>query len=313
MTKSTQSVVWILTLLLSYSHALFADEDLKQRKALAIINAPNILYGPERSLGPRPTDAPSLQTASSGSMPTYSKENTINSKGYSLLNFFIPEQDLQSYIQAKRQGVEYWNHYPAMVRAIRDARLTGNPALEMLVQSDVDEWQLVHKLAARNKLAQLKALDREQLLARTHFGRNALMIAIQYRHQEAARYLSQYEELLDHKDDFGFTPLLYAVATHSQAIQDYLLDLTPRPRAITKFGYCASYTSYWLRTTRSKQLTYQLTRDTAANMFLQDFEFHQKLASVAEAINPQKTQSACEYAHSPPQLSWHIFLAKPLP
>ena len=73
MTKSTQSVVCILALLLSYSHALFADEDLKQRKALAIINAPNILYGPEKSLGPRPTDAPSLQTASSGSMPTYSK------------------------------------------------------------------------------------------------------------------------------------------------------------------------------------------------------------------------------------------------
>src|SRR5690606_12785628 len=215
MTKSTQSVVWILTLLLSYSHALFADEDLKQRKALAIINAPYILYGPERSLGPRPPDAPSLQTASSGSMPTSSKENTINSKGYSLLNFFIPKQDLQSYIQAKRRGVEYWNHYHAMVRALRDARLTGNPALEMLVQS--------------------KARDREQLLARTHFGRNALMIAIQYRHQETVRYLSLYEELLNQKDDFGFTPLLYAVATQSQAIQDYLLALTPRPRAITKF------------------------------------------------------------------------------
>src|SRR5690606_18935189 len=165
----------------------------------------------------------------------------------------------------------------------------------------------------RNKLAQLKALDREQLLARTHFGRNALMIAIQYRHQETVRYLSLYEELLNQKDDFGFTPLLYAVATQSQAIQDYLLALTPRPRAITKFGYCASYTSYWLRTTRSKQLTYQLTRDTPANVFLQDLELLQKLASVAEAINPQKTQSSCEYAHNPPQLSWHIFLAKALP
>ncbi|ABC27786.1 protein containing ankyrin repeats [Hahella chejuensis KCTC 2396] len=168
----------------------------------------------------------------------YTDKNTQAYGGISYLNFLARDGMYEALLDALRAGVKFprSDNYNAMYTAVVESKKHDNPYLTMALVSSIDQWNIAHRLAARNKVKELRALDKKVVMARTEFGRNALMLAILYQNKEAVKYLSSFKALLNQKDDFGWSPMMYAVYTENMAILELLFNL-PEPPNVNLESY----------------------------------------------------------------------------
>ncbi|AZZ90336.1 ankyrin repeat domain-containing protein [Hahella sp. KA22] len=171
-------------------------------------------------------------------LDAFSLEDTQGAPGVSYLNFLARDGMYDALLQALHAGVKFphSDNYDAMYTAVIEAKKHENPYLTMALVSSIDQWNIAHRLAARNKVKELRELDKKVLMARTEFGRNALMLAILYQNKEAVKYLSSHQALLNQKDDFGWSVMMYAVYVENPSILDVLFSL-PKPPNVNLQSY----------------------------------------------------------------------------
>ncbi|MDG9669035.1 ankyrin repeat domain-containing protein [Hahella sp. CR1] len=168
----------------------------------------------------------------------YTDENTQAYGGFSYLNFLARDGMYDALLDALRAGVKFprSDNYDAVYTAVIESKEHKNPFFTMALVSSIDQWNIAHRLAARNKVKELRGLDKKVLMAQTEFGRNALMLAILYQNEEAVKYLSSYQALLNQKDDFGWSVMMYAVYVENPSILDVLFSL-PKPPNVNLQSY----------------------------------------------------------------------------
>ncbi|WLQ12350.1 ankyrin repeat domain-containing protein [Hahella aquimaris] len=234
--------------------------------------------------------------AQSFSQDAFSLEDTQGYSGVSYLNFLARDGMYEALLDALRAGVEFphSDNYDAMYTAVIESKKHENPYLTMALVSSIDKWNIAHRLAARNKVKALRALDKKVVMARTEFGRNALMLAILYQNKEAVKYLSSYQALLNQKDDFGWSVMMYAVYLENPSILDVLFSLPKPPNVNLKSYACVDAPKLRIAMIGSRMLRQAMSgggRPADTRELLQQDATYTRL----QALSEKQRRDSCKY------------------